>query len=62
MAHCQMDASNDYDQGEFETFIGYVAKSTGPGQVYFEVVKTIGDNDGAERYIAAPQVKQICPV
>ncbi len=49
-----MDASNDYDQGQFETPIGYVAKSSGPGQVYFEVLKTVGDNGG--EFISAPQV------
>ena len=34
-----MDAANDYDS-DFETPLGYVGKSTGPGQVYFDVMKT----------------------
>ncbi len=38
-----MDATNDYDS-ELETPLGYVGKSTGPGQVYFDVVKTDGND------------------
>ncbi len=46
-----MDAANDYDS-EFETNLGYVAKSTGAGQVYFNVMRLTDPG-----YMEGPQVR-----